>query len=163
MAAVLREAAAGLEVLLIRRAEHPRDPWSGHMAFPGGREDDADADLLGTAVRETREELSLDLLQHARLLGRLDEMPAIARGRRIGLSITPFVFELTTQVPFVPNEEVAEALWAPFLPLMRGELLTTIPYEIEGRHIALPAHDVQGHIVWGLTFRMLDSLFALLR
>jgi len=163
VAAILREAVLGPEVLLIRRAEHPRDPWSGHMAFPGGREDPNDLDLFETAVRETREELALDLRANARLIGRLDEIPAIARGRRTGLFIHPYVFELTTDAPFTPNGEVAEALWAPLLPFMRGELLTTIPYELEGRRLDLPAHDYQGRIVWGLTFKMLDSLFARLR
>ncbi len=163
VATILREAPHGLEVLFIRRAEHPRDPWSGHMAFPGGREDPVDADLLSTAVRETREELDLDLTRDARLLGRLDDIPAIARGRRTGMSIAPFVFELTSDPVFTPNYEVAEALWAPLVPLMRGELLTTIPYELEGKRMDLPAHNYQGRIVWGLTFKMLDSLFALLR
>lgn len=163
VATILRDASPGPEVLLIRRAEHPRDPWSGHMAFPGGREDPTDPDLFDTAVRETREELALDLMAHARLIGRLDEIPAVARGRRTGLSVHPYVFELTSEAPFAPNGEVAEALWAPLLPLMRGELLTTIPYELEGRRLDLPAHNVQGRIVWGLTFKMLDSLFARLR
>ena len=163
VATILREAAHGPEVLFIRRAEHPRDPWSGHMAFPGGREDPGDSDLLATALRETREEVSVDLTQHARLLGRLDDIPAIARGRRTGMTIAPFVFELSSHVRLVPNYEVAEALWAPLLPLMRGDFLSTIPYELEGRRLDLPAHDYQGRIVWGLTFKMLDGLFTLLR
>src|SRR4051812_3842337 len=53
VAAILRDAAEGPEILFIRRAEHPQDPWSGHMAFPGGREEPGDADLLETAIRET--------------------------------------------------------------------------------------------------------------
>ncbi len=163
VATILREGAQGPEVLLIRRAEHPRDPWSGHMAFPGGRQDPGDADLFATAVRETREEIALDLREGARLLGRLDDLPAIARGRRTGMVIAPFVFELLRDAPFVPNYEVAEALWAPIGPLMRGERLTTIPYVLQGRRIELPAHDIDGRIVWGLTFRMLDGLFSLLR
>ncbi len=163
VATILREAAHGPEVLLIRRAEHPRDPWSGHMAFPGGREDPGDLDLLSTAVRETLEEVALDLTRSARLLGRLDDIPAISRGKRTGMSIAPFVFELTTHVVLTPNYEVAEALWAPLVPLMRGDLLTTIPYELEGRSLELPAHNYEGRIVWGLTFKMLDGLFALLR
>ena len=82
VAAVLRPGSNGPEVLLIRRAEHPNDPWSGHMAFPGGREDPCDADLFGTAVRETLEEVALDLTTNAALLGTLDDLPAVARGKR---------------------------------------------------------------------------------
>jgi len=153
----------GPEVLFIRRSEHPQDPWSGHMAFPGGREEPHDADLLQTALRETREEVALDLEAHAQLLGRLDELPAVARGRRTGLTIAPFVFELTGSSALELNGEVAEVVWAPLEPLFQGERATTYPYDIAGQHFELPAHDVAGRIVWGLTHRMLESLFALLR
>jgi 8-oxo-dGTP pyrophosphatase MutT (NUDIX family) len=164
VATIVREhKLVGPEVLFIRRAEHPHDPWSGHMAFPGGREEPSDADLLETAIRETREEVSLDLVGSARLLGRLDELPAVARGKRTGLTISPFVFELTHDSPLHFNGEVSEVVWAPLARLFRGELATVFPYEIAGQRVELPAHDVQGRIVWGLTHRMLESLFALLR
>ncbi|MGB5283894.1 MAG: NUDIX domain-containing protein, partial [Polyangiales bacterium] len=65
VAMLLREGASGPEVFFIRRAEHPRDPWSGHMAFPGGRRDAGDATLLDTAMRETREEVGVDLSREA--------------------------------------------------------------------------------------------------
>jgi len=164
VAAIVREhEVVGPQVLFIRRAEHPNDPWSGHMAFPGGREEPSDADLLQTAIRETREEVSLDLIENATLLGRLDELPAVARGKRTGLTIAPFVFELTRDAPLHFNYEVSEVLWAPLGPMFRGELATVFPYEIAGQKVELPAHEVQGRIVWGLTHRMLESLFALLR
>jgi 8-oxo-dGTP pyrophosphatase MutT (NUDIX family) len=163
VATILREGARGPEVFFIRRAEHPLDPWSGHMAFPGGREEPEDSDLLETAVRETREEVSLDLARHAKLLGRLDELPVTARGKRTGLTVAPFVFELTHDVPIAYNHEVAEVLWAPLEPMFRGQLATRFDYELGGEHILLPAHDVHGRIVWGLTHRMLEDFFALLR
>jgi len=164
VAAILRDhEELGPEVLFIRRAEHPGDPWSGHMAFPGGREEPSDADLLQTAIRETREEVSLDLAANASLLGRLDDLPAVARGLRTGLTITPFVFELTRDAPLHFNGEVSEIVWAPLSQLFGGELATVFPHEIGGQRLELPAHDVQGRIVWGLTHRMLESLFALLR
>ena len=153
----------GPEVLFIRRAEHPHDPWSGHMAFTGGREEPIDTDLLQTAIRETREEVSLDLAADALLLGCLDELPAMARGRPTGITIAPFVFELTRDAPLHFNGEVSEIVWAPLDRLFRGELTSVFMHEIEGQRIELPAHDVQGRIVWGLTHRMLESLFALLR
>ena len=151
------------EVLFIRRAEHPEDPWSGHMAFPGGRLDPGDPDVLYTARRETREELGLDLARDAELLGRLDDVPAIARGRPTGLVISPFVFVLRGTPALVPNHEVAEALWAPLGPLMRGELDTTRDYRHEQRVIPFPAYDVEGRVVWGLTYQMLQILFGVLR
>jgi 8-oxo-dGTP pyrophosphatase MutT (NUDIX family) len=163
VAAVLRQGAVGPEVLLIRRAEHPSDPWSGHMAFPGGREDPGDVDLLATAVRETLEEIALDLRSQAELIGPLPMLPAIARGKPTGLTIAPFVFELSGSVELTLNREVAETLWAPLGPLAQGEYSTTVPYTLGGQELRLPAHDVNGRIVWGLTYRMLDTLFMLLK
>lgn len=168
---VLRERRAsgeradrlGVEVLLIRRAEDPRDPWSGHMAFPGGRKDPDDADLVETAIRETREEVGLDLRAHGEQIGRLPDLPAIARGRRVGLVIAPHVFALREEVPLAPNHEVAEVVWTDLLPLVRGEARATMPYVFEGKRLELPGHRVGERIVWGLTFQMLEGFFDLLR
>ena len=164
VAIVLRDVEEGPQVLLIRRAERIDDPWSGHMAFPGGREDPGDESLVATAIRETREELSLDLGTRGRLLGRLSDLPAVARGRRVGITIAPFVFELIHEAELAYRpEEVAEAIWVPLDPLMHGRLRTTLAHERDGQPALSPAHDVDGRIVWGLTYRMLESLFALLR
>jgi 8-oxo-dGTP pyrophosphatase MutT (NUDIX family) len=165
VAAILRAGAAatGAEILLIRRAEHPSDPWSGHMALPGGRRDDADRDLEQTAIRETREEVGLDLVRHGQLLARLPDHPAVARGVRVGLVIAPFVFALRTDAALTPNEEIAEALWTPVAPLARGEGAGTFPYDHQGTVFDLPYLDVGGRRVWGLTYQMLQKLFAVLR
>jgi 8-oxo-dGTP pyrophosphatase MutT (NUDIX family) len=165
VAAVLRDGGAGgAEVLLIRRAEAPGDPWSGHMAFPGGRRDAVDPSLLATAVRETREEVGLDLDAHGKLLGRLPDVPAVARGKRVGLTIAPFVFALKSPAipPFTLNDEVAEVLWTPLGPLARGERATTYPYVHDGQPFALPGFAVGERIVWGLTYRMLELFFDIL-
>jgi 8-oxo-dGTP pyrophosphatase MutT (NUDIX family) len=165
VALILRNSTLGPELLFIRRAEHPNDPWSGHMAFPGGREEPSDESLLQTAIRETREELALDLETSARLIGRLDELPAVARGKRTGLMITPYVFELLEGVPvtWTGNYEVAEVLWTRVEPLFLGARATKYAYELAGNRLELPAHDVEGRVVWGLTHRMLEMLFAQLR
>lgn len=163
VAAVLRDSDRGALVLLIRRAVREGDPWSGHMAFPGGRSAASDADALATALRETREEVGLDLESHAELLGPLPALPAMARGKRAGLSVAPFVFALTEMPPLVHNQEVDELVWAPLDGLFRGEGATTMPYDYEGQRLALPAWNVDGHVVWGLTHRMLETLLDALR
>lgn len=166
VAMILRDQghAEGAEILFIRRAEDPRDPWSGHMAFPGGRQDPEDGgDLLVTATRETAEELGLDLRLHAEPLGRLPDLPAIARGRPVGMVIRPFAFALRGSPALAPNHEVAEVLWAPLGPLARGELRATHPYVHEGRRLELPAHRVGERIVWGLTHQMVETFLGLLR
>jgi 8-oxo-dGTP pyrophosphatase MutT (NUDIX family) len=164
VAIVVREATDGPQVLLIRRADHPGDAWSGHMAFPGGREDPQDENLLATAIRETLEEVGLDLGQAGRLLGQLAPLPAMARGRPVGMMIVPFVFELVSDAELLYSEEVVEAVWVPLDPLLQGQLRTTLTVDRDGgERVDLPAHDVGGRVVWGLTYRMLDSLFELLR
>lgn len=133
------------------------------MALPGGRQDPHDADLLQTALRETREEVGVQLNPATDLVGRLDDQPAIARGRRVGMIIAPFVFAIERDAPLVNNPaEVEEAIWTPLAPLARGERNTTLPYEFEGQAISLPAFDVSGRLVWGLTHRMLSDLFSIL-
>ena len=54
VAIVVRPRVDEDEILLIRRSQRADDPWSGHMAFPGGRSEPSDADLCATAIRETR-------------------------------------------------------------------------------------------------------------
>jgi 8-oxo-dGTP pyrophosphatase MutT (NUDIX family) len=166
VAAVLRPHGLDTEVLLIRRAERPGDPWSGHMAFPGGHHEPGDADLRETAMRETMEEVALDLRAHD-YLGQLDEVNAMARGRAVGMTIAPHVFALreTTEAPPIlqPNHEVAELLWGSLGKMFRGEVDAVKEISYGGETMHLPAFRVADHLVWGMTHGMLRSLFALLQ
>jgi 8-oxo-dGTP pyrophosphatase MutT (NUDIX family) len=158
VAAVLREAGPGLELLFIRRAEDPRDRWSGHMAFPGGRAEPDDPGLVDTAVRETREEIGLDLRAQGELLGGLDELHAIARGRPVDLGITPFVFRLHGPAQLTLSSEVTSLHWLPLDDLVGGRHLSTFEYVHEGVPLRLPCLKVGEVVIWGLTFRMFASL-----
>src|SRR5262245_51926666 len=73
VALILVPGHTGLETLFIRRAVRVGDPWSGQVGLPGGRRDPADVDLEHTAIRETREELAVDL-GLAERLGPLDDL-----------------------------------------------------------------------------------------
>lgn len=167
VSAILRATEADLELLLIRRAERAGDPWSGHMAFPGGGHDVRDVDLQATAVRETCEEVGLRLSDHGRLIGRLDDVRATARGTITGLVVTPFVFELVGTPTLGTSDEVAEIHWAPLGPLLAGERDATVDYIWQGQTLKLPGFrlDTSGdpRIVWGLTHKMLSMFFARLR
>jgi len=164
VAMLLRDSSEGAEILFIRRAEHPLDPWSGHMAFPGGRQDPEDAgDLYLTALRETAEEIGVDLREHGAPIGHLSDIPAIARGKRLGMVIRPYVVELTGDPQIVANHEVAEVMWAPLLPIARGEVKTIYPYVWEGKQLQLPGHRVGERVVWGLTHQMVEDLLTLIR
>jgi 8-oxo-dGTP pyrophosphatase MutT (NUDIX family) len=158
VAVVLRDLATGAEVLLIERSRRADDPWSGHIAFPGGRREPTDADDLATAIRETREEIGLDLARQARVLGQLDELGAMARGRALDMVIVPFVFELTEPGPLRTSDEVSDVFWTAVGPLLSGEARMTYRVETNGQLTEHPAFRVQDRIVWGLTERMLAGL-----
>ncbi|WP_394835082.1 CoA pyrophosphatase [Pendulispora rubella] len=168
VAAILRDGPDGedAEILLIRRAERLRDPWSGHMAFPGGRREVVDRTIVDTAIRETREEVGLDLAAHGTVLHRLPNRAATARGKITDLTVAAFVFELpraeTNLTNLVSNVEVAEAIWTPLGPLARGETVTTFEYLHEDTMLTFPGYRVGERVVWGLTWRMLQALFTAL-
>ena len=54
--ALIVRLGISMDVLLIKRSTNERDPWSGHMALPGGRWEPDDSELQQTAIRETFEE-----------------------------------------------------------------------------------------------------------
>jgi 8-oxo-dGTP pyrophosphatase MutT (NUDIX family) len=132
------------------------------MAFPGGHYEPIDRDLRETAMRETLEEVGVNLRDHE-YLGQLDEVAAMARGRAVGMTITPHVFALT-DAPHVlrPNYEVAELLWGSLGRMFRGEVDAVKEINYGGETLHLPAFQVEQQLVWGMTHGMLRSLFALL-
>ena len=167
VAAVLRDQPSGgaAELLFIRRAEHPADPWSGHMAFPGGRVDPGDASPFAAALRETQEEISLDLESEARHLGDLSPVPAVAKGKPVSMVIHPFVFAVRGDGPRLTPDpsEVAEALWIPLRIFFDADARETLEYEYEGARLQLPCYRWEGRTVWGLTLRMIDELTTAVR
>lgn len=163
VAAILREGKGdGLELLFIRRAEHEGDPWSGHISFPGGRSEPGDGELVSTAIRETAEEAGLDLHRDAELLGALDEIRAMARARPVDLSIAPFVFRLLRPAELVPNDEVVSLHWLPLERLLSRDHRSTMEHPYEGTPLELPCLRIEGLVIWGLTYRMVDNLRELL-
>ena len=162
VAVILRDAPSGIEMLFIRRAEHPEDPWSGHMAYPGGRAEAHDPDLQATAIRETLEEIGIDLARSAQLLGALDDIRAMARGVHVDLAITPFVFRLTEEPETTLSHEVRSLHWIPVAVLFGPESGSEMDYVHEGARVRLPCFRIGAGadevVIWGLTFRMCSGL-----
>lgn len=161
VAAILRPSADGrdAELLFIRRAERASDPWSGHIAFPGGRREQEDAGLLATAIRETMEEVAIDLNRATRV-ARLPDVPAFTRSKRGALTVAAWVFVIERDVVAVPNEEVAEILWIPFGRLLRGEGRGTFLWTWDQKTIELPCFRFgpAAHVLWGLTLRLVETM-----
>lgn len=147
------------ELLFIHRAERAGDLWSGHMAFPGGREDPGDASLLHTAVRETWEEIGLDL-SGATCLGALEPVSSPRDSGLRQLTVVPWVFRVGAWGELRPNEEVAGVVRFGFSRLLAREARDTFPYAWQGRSWELPCVRLDGTLLWGMTLRMVDDLIA---
>ena len=158
--AVLRPADDRLELLCIKRAEYEGDPWSGHVALPGGRAEPGDPTLEATAVRETLEETGIDVYRDGLVLGVLDEVsprtPVLPP-----IIVTPFVAVVGADVQPMPTHEVAAAFWVP-LEAMRadGAWVDTV-LQVRGLDREVPVFRHGEYVVWGLTERILRSLTAL--
>ena len=168
VAIILREPSArqsnpiGPDVLFIQRAIKPGDPWSGQMAFPGGHREPGDRDLRHAAVRETHEEIGVDL-SGADYLGQLDHQHAAPRGRKLQMIVSPHVFVVGGPIRPEPNHEVADVVWSPLGVLASGELHTAEQMQVAGARTWFNGYRLHGgHFVWGLTYRMLKELFGVL-
>ena len=148
------------EIVFIERARVPNDPWSGHIAFPGGRREPGDKLPLDTAVRETEEEIGVDL-SAGQLLGQLDDLT----GRRSHhLVVSCFVFMMSSVGPFRQNHEVADVFPLPISRLLETKRQTEVQYEAWQGQVfpAIRLSDHEEPIVWGLTYRFLENFFSLL-
>jgi ADP-ribose pyrophosphatase len=150
------------ELLMIKRAEVEHDPWSGHIACPGGRMDPGDRDLEHTATRETWEETGIDLVADGRILGTLDDIsprtPTLPP-----IVIRPFVAVVKPEVTIVDSPEVAEAFWVPMSAIRETTSWGKAFVPIRGvgeREVDVFRHGQ--YTVWGLTHRALAQFVELL-
>jgi 8-oxo-dGTP pyrophosphatase MutT (NUDIX family) len=155
--ALVIRARTDLDVLLIKRAEHEHDPWSGHMALPGGRWEPGDLGLQHTATRETREETGVDLRTEGVELGRLEEVqpanPQLPIER-----IAPFAFAVPPETEaVVASHELDSVHWVPIDLLARPETASTTRIHFSGFSKSFPSYHVVGEHVWGLTHRILTG------
>ena len=161
VAMILQVRAGELHILMIKRAEREGDPWSGHMAFPGGRMDKADAHGYAVAVRETEEEVGLSLGPQDQCIGRLSDLIARPRRGTFGMAVSPFVFRLEREVTFTLNHEVAEVVWVPLEFLLDTDNREQMVWNYKGLEIPMSCYMYQGRRIWGLSLMMLDELLDL--
>jgi len=156
VAVILRDGPPGVELLLIKRADHPDDPWSGHIALPGGREEPSDPSLEATAVRETREETGVDLERDGQLLGPLDALSP--RATPISVLVQPYVAAIREHRPLVLSDEVAAAFWVPLATLAAPGASTESVVHVRGREMRVQSFRHGDYVVWGLTERIIRQL-----
>jgi 8-oxo-dGTP pyrophosphatase MutT (NUDIX family) len=152
----------GLETLFIKRAMREGDPWSGQIALPGGKRDAHEESLVRTAVRETREEIGVDLDTIGTLLGELDEL----RPRTPMLPpivVRPYVFAVRERPALALNAEVAEAFWVPLREVFDPERRQEITISFPGIHAKRSAIGLGEHMIWGMTEHILRTFEGLMR
>ncbi len=152
VAIIINPNDRGGSVLFIKRTERREDPWSGQIAFPGGRKSPMDKSLADTAVRETEEEVGIHLSGHE-LLGHLP----IVTTRTQRMRVLPFVFQLKSTVSIFVGAEVAEVFWVPLSDLGRLEVESREVRVDEGT-LSADSYVYHGHVIWGLTFRIINLL-----
>jgi 8-oxo-dGTP pyrophosphatase MutT (NUDIX family) len=157
VAMLIKEGTPSPEVLFIIRAEHDRDPWSGNIGFPGGRLNETNESPQQAAIRETFEELSVDL-RPARYLGRLDDL----FGASMPVLVSCFVYHVTEPLTLNPNHEVASTFWTPLATLLDSERHQKRSFYFHGRKQRLPVVELlepQQPLLWGITYRLIRSFF----
>ena len=155
LVAFYRDPAGELRVVLIERA--PGGRHGGQIALPGGNREPADESLRDTAIRETGEELGIDPGQ-IEVLGVRPPM----RTRSTGYVVTPHIGRLRAPVPrWRPQPAEVAAV----LPMRVADLVdragagrTVMDFPAWDGPVEVPIRTVDGHVVWGLTLRILDDV-----
>lgn len=162
VALILREGKQGAEALFIERARRKGDPWSGQMAFPGGKKDPDDVSLLETAMRESREEVGIQL-DSGMSIGRLDDLAAPPTSPAHGLIVSCYAFELENKLCVRPNSEVHDTIWVPVSWLLNGDNRITVfrPRDYEGLFPGMRVAVGDNRVIWGLTYRFLTGFIGI--
>lgn len=149
VAMLLRLRDDDLDVLLVKRVENSGDPWSGQMAFPGGKRDPKDQNLKQTVVRETLEETNINLLTSCRFLGVLK---ATRSRPKPDLKILPFTILVEREQPIrLSEKELAGFYWIPFRDLTKGEKKVELSVGEFAAYVVGPL------VIWGLTYRIIKD------
>lgn len=162
VALIYRKVEDGrVELLFIQRARREGDPWSGDMAFPGGRMQPEDATPRTTAERETLEETGINLISHGRFQARLSDLITRRHSRWRPMVVTPYVYEWRGPKAVSMNHEVERVVWIPLDYLAARENQDSLPWRTPLRTLNMPCCRYQGYCIWGLSYSMLQELLTL--
>ena len=162
VAIMVREGLDATEMLMIRRATREGDPWSGHMGFPGGRRDPGDPCNFSCALRETEEEIGVDLGQWGTRLGELSDVNTGWRADRPEMLVTPFVFRVAELPELTPNHEVDDVVWVPLHFLMDHRNREPLAWEWKGQKMETDSYLYDSYRIWGLSLMMIDEMIGML-
>jgi len=160
-------------LLLIKRADNERDPWSGHMAFPGGRYESGDKNGLAIAKREMLEEVGFDIDQlvadsaacgsiDGQCIARLSDIKTSKRATPNAMIVSPYIFSVQNKPKLFTNHEVADTVWVPLSFFTALENRGVYEMEYQDRKIEMPCYRYQGNVIWGLTLSMIDEILRAL-
>ena len=146
-----------LDALVVKRKAIEHDPWSGHMALPGGRSHPGDTDSLLTARREVFEETSIDL-GRCEVIGMLDE---VIPGNVV-IRVTPFVALVSDPVQVKLNEsELTDYFWIPLSFFRDRHNLSLYSVERFGKKAEVPSYLYLGkHVIWGMTLKIIEDFLS---
>lgn len=159
VAMVLHQRKEAVHLLFIERSQREDDPWSGHVAFPGGRVEPGDGNPRKAAERETREEVGLDLGK-AEYLGRLDDVT----GATLPILVSGFVYNVETRDRLHPNHEVKAAFWVQLDVLADAGRHHERSFRIDNAERRFSTIDLPGprqRVLWGISYRLVSQLLAL--
>ena len=155
LAPLYRDPQGALRLVFIRRGPH--GIHGGQIAFPGGRREPQDADLLATALREAHEEVGLDPAS-VEILTALPVVETIATGFRVA----PFLGRLNGPPPTWRRQEteIEEILEVRLQDLVRPEAHAVEQWQLPGwpRPRPIPFYRIGPYKLWGATYRMLESI-----
>ncbi len=159
VAMLLRENNMVVEILLIKRAEHDNDPWSGDLGFPGGQIESTDPSPRAAAERETWEEIGLQL-EEDNYLGQSDSLT----GAYLSVHVSCFVYQVDISTEFKLNGEVVSLFWIPITTLLepqRNQLLTFFYRGRDRQHPVIRLDEWSSRPLWGITYRLISNFLNL--
>lgn len=160
VAMILHQGEAGIEMLFIQRAPHELDPWSGHIAFPGGKLEEDEAECQA-ACRETAEETGIDLVE-GRYLGRLSDIV----GSNLPVKVSCCLFGVNREMcrP-VLNDEVSDLFWVSLADLRDPDrsMQSSVAFGEKTFHVPAIRLPIENKpVLWGITYRLVIQFLEIL-